>query len=69
VEIVTRDQANEHQAKQLADFLRAAGLLGVRSQDNLVSYPTWGGDLVIVRIQSAPLVPDQPLRAAAEVAT
>lgn len=65
---MTRDQANEHQARQLADFLIGAGLLGVRTQGDVVTYPLMSGDLVILQVRSAPIVPDQkPLAALVQV--
>jgi len=55
---VTRDQANEHQAKQLADFLIDRGVHGVKMQGDAVTYPVHGG-LAILQVKFAPLTSDQ----------
>ena len=63
---MTRDQANEYHARQLADFLINGGLVGVKTQGDIVTYPLQGGDLIILQVKSAPLVPDQKPLAAFE---
>lgn len=63
---MTRDQANEHQAKQLADFLIDRGVHGVKMQGDAVTYPVPGG-LAILQVKFAPLTSDQlPLAALAQ---
>ena len=66
---MTRDQANEHQARQLADYLIRSGLCGVRTQGDVVTYPLWNGNVVVLQVKSAPFVPDETPLNAAKAAT